>query len=139
MPTENQAGTQILTRDQWLKVLSQHRASGWPSRHPLSRRKEPRYPTRAFATLTTASVDGCEENTICVRCPVLDASSESLTIRTHQTIPLGAVLSIELHIGDKRLRLSGKVIHSTGFPGSVRVGIALELTEIGTESEEGGS
>jgi len=98
---------------------------------------QPRYPIRAFATLTTVSADGCEEKTICTRRPVLDASSGGLTIRSYHTVPLGTVLSIELHIGDQRLHLSGKVLHSTGFPGSVRLGILLEFAETDNESEEG--
>ena len=127
MPTKNPVGTQILTRDQWLKILAQHRTSGWPSQYPLPRRKQPRYPIRAFATLTIASDDGCKGKTVGKKCLVLDASGNGLAIRSYQTIPPATVLTIELYIGGQRVVLSGKVIHSTGFPGSVRVGIALKF------------
>jgi hypothetical protein len=39
-----------------------------------------------------------------------------------------------MKVGERRFLLTGRVAHSTGFPGSVRVGVALEFPE--TKSEE---
>lgn len=127
--------TQFLTKNQWLNVLSRQRASGWPSRFFLPRRKHSRYPVQALATLATASADGGEEKTFCKKYRVLDVSDDGLAIQSYRSIPPGTVLSIEIYLGGQTVLLSGTVVHSTGYPGSFRVGIKLEFAETDGESE----
>ena len=42
-------------------------------------------------------------------------------------------------MGDMRIGLSGKVLRCTGFLGSFRLGILLELADTDSESKEGDS
>lgn len=125
-----------LTRDDWVKVLSQHRRREWPSPHPRERRGRKREQISAFATLifqSSGSSKGPEEQTVYQRCPVRDASSGGLSLRVQQKIATGTVLHVDLSLGDKRYGLWGKVVHTHGFPGNLHVGVELTFPATGDE------
>lgn len=116
-----------LTREQWLNTALICRQDCGPARHPRERRKRKREPIRAIAALTFRPGGRLEEETTYWNCPVVDATDEGLCVRSYRKIPVGTHVSIEVGVLDKRFMLAGKITHSTGFPGNVRVGIQLEF------------
>ncbi len=125
-----------ITKDQWLRVLSDNWQQDQALRHPRERRAIKRRRIPALATITFQPADGNGEPTIWQRRPVLDASHEGLALSSYQRIPAGAVLSIEMLVGDKRFLLTGKVTHCSGLPGSVKIGVALEFPPSSGEQEK---
>lgn len=129
MPATNRTTQQVPNKLVWEKTIDQYRLSGWPDRHPLPRRKQKRFPVAAFATLIAATDDGQKGETLCSQCPVVDASVAAIAIKHQKRIPEGAAVDIELHIGNKRVGLQGKVHRTTGFPGQLRTSILLDLPD----------
>lgn len=122
---------QVLTRVQWLKVLSTYRRYDWARQHNRERRGPPRHQISGSTTLTFHAANATGQPTVYPRCSVLDASSDGMGIRCYRAIPAGTSISLDLHIGTLTFNLSGHVRHSTGAPGAVRVGIRLEFESTG--------
>jgi hypothetical protein len=122
-----------VTRDQWVRILSDNRQYSWPPRHPRERRTRERHRIPALATLTFESAGGSGKQTVYPRRPVIDASCDGLAISSYRHIPAGTALSIEMIVGDRRFLLTGRVLHSSGLPSSVNVGVALEFADPGEE------
>jgi hypothetical protein len=125
---------EALTRGEWLRALSDFREY-WRSPHPRERRLRKRNQLPALATLSFKSAPNSEKQTVCTNCRVEDASEEGLAVRTALKIVPGTPLSIEVVVGDRRFILTGRVTHSTGFPGSVRVGVSLEFAGTTNDKE----
>jgi hypothetical protein len=135
---EQQTLPGALTRGQWLRVVADYRQCNWSSRHPRERRKSRRDRIPALATITFKSAANSERRTVYSNCPVLDVSDDGLAARCYRKIEAGTAVSLEVKVGGTRSRLTGRVMHSSGFPGSVRVGIALSFAEGGDQEESGG-
>ncbi|MBP7936349.1 MAG: PilZ domain-containing protein [Phycisphaerae bacterium] len=80
-----------------------------------------------MARLTHLGDDGREEQVDNVTHQVLDVSDGSVAIHSYRKIVPGTRLAVDMNVGDRRLRLLGKVIRCAGNLGTVRVGIALEF------------
>lgn len=133
------AHSEVLTSDQWLKVLTQYQQLGWGTHYPRERRTQRRSQVRAVARLIYLGAEGGEERAERVSCPVLDVSTGGLAIRSYRKIAPGTRLAIDMSVADRRLRLLGTVVRCTGIMGAVRVGIRLEFSDGDkTAAAEGG-
>lgn len=127
MATNQTAPHIVLTQDQWVKILADHRQGYWPTPRSRERRHEKRTQIPAMAVVQFEPADGRGGPTIYHNCQVLDVSANGLAVRTYRKIPPGTRLELELTLGGRGLVLTGTVAQCMGFPGSVRVGIALEF------------
>jgi hypothetical protein len=124
VPTSQEA----LTRDRWVRIVSDCRQGYWPPPRLRERRGGKRVGLGAVLARITFRSPGDSEKLITYpNCPILDASVGSLAMRTCQKIAVGTPLSLEIGVGGKTFVLTGRVVSSTGFPGAVRLGVALEF------------
>lgn len=130
--------SETITREQWLRVLSDNRRDYWASRHFRERRQDKRNQIRALATVTFKPTANSETPITWSRCPVLDVSATGLAIRTYQKIAPGTRLSLEITVGDRKFMLVGVAANHHGFPGAIRVGVALEFPATAGETTAAG-
>lgn len=123
----DKAQTAVTTHEEWLKVLAQYQQLGWGTHYPRERRTRKRSQLRAVARVTYLAADGREERVDNVTHQVLDVSPDSVAIHSYRKIAPETRLAVDMNVGDRRLRLLGKVVRCAGNLGTVRVGIALEF------------
>lgn len=119
-----------LTRKEWAHALTQYKGFNWAGRPVREKRGDARHPVQAYAALLTHESDGGETRMLADRGEVLDASATGLSVRSYSKITNGATIGVILNIGDTRLRLSGRVVHCSGFPPSVSIGLELVFDEL---------
>lgn len=124
----------ILTRSQWLRMLAQHRQGIWLGPHVRERRHQQRVGLHGTVTLQFKPIPGSDHTVTLKNCAILDACQGGLSIRVYHKIAPDTPVSLELWLGGKHYPLAGRVAQSSGFTGSIRVGIALEFAPARAEA-----
>lgn len=128
MLREKRSDTGLLTKTRWSEVLLHfgHR-DGSSRRDQRERRANKRLKIPAIAKLTLQPDGEDQQVRVYPKCPILDASTTGVGIKSYQRIAVGTTVAVELFVGDTRLTLSSTVVSCTGFPGAYRIGFTLDF------------
>lgn len=125
MSAQTQVRTGPITRAEWERVVARHDLhrirTGW-------RRRNARYQTtHGEAKLVFELPVGKRRVPIVRTTAVLEISAKGVAVRSHQPIPTGTGVGIELNLEGVPVILVGNVVHSTLSVGGYQVGIELRF------------